>query len=85
MNLILTFIFFSQQFPKISEYITSITYRYISYLSIPSISFPPKRNTKFLTHREKEKPKKTTTRKRKSLVDKKDEDKKNILTITSID
>ena len=85
LNLILTFIFFSQQFPKISEYITSITYRYISYLSIPSISFPPKRNTKFLTHREKEKPKKTTTRKRKSLVDKKDEDKKNILTITSRD
>ena len=39
LNLILTFIFFSQQFPKISEYITSITYRYISYLSIPSISF----------------------------------------------
>ena len=49
LNLILTYIFFVKQIPKISEYITNITNRYLTYLSKPSnqeINFPPKKSLK---------------------------------------
>ena len=49
LDLILTYFFFAKQFPKISGYITSITNRYLSFLSNPSnmgINAPPKRLTK---------------------------------------
>ena len=42
LNLILTYIFFAKQFPKISEYISSITNRYLFYIS-KSIQAPPKK------------------------------------------
>ena len=42
LNLILTYIFFAKQFPKISEYISSITNRYLSYIS-KKIQAPPKK------------------------------------------
>ena len=44
---ILSYFFFAKDFFKISEYIRSITNRYLAYLSIPfqkRINFPPKRN-----------------------------------------
>ena len=42
LNLILTYIFFSNQFPKISEYISSITNRFIFYIS-NKVQSPPKK------------------------------------------
>ena len=47
LNIILSYFFFAKDFFKISEYIRSITNRYLAYLSIPfqkRINFPPKRN-----------------------------------------
>ena len=49
LDLILTYVFFGKQFPKVSAYITSITNRYLSYISNPSnnvINAPPKKNVK---------------------------------------
>ena len=46
LDLILTYVFFGKQFPKVSAYISSITNRYLSYISNPSnnvINAPPKK------------------------------------------
>ena len=43
LNLILTNMFFAKNFPRISAYIKSITYRFLEYLSMPY--YPPKRES----------------------------------------
>ena len=55
LNLILTYIFFAKQFFKISEYIKSLMYRYLTYLTIPFQNAPPKRISKIELKREKTK------------------------------
>ena len=84
-NLILTAMFFMKQFSKISEYIISLTRKYLAYLSMPfkrGINYPPKRVSKIIETK-KEKPKKNLKKRRtlnqgkkgqKNLLDKKDLD-----------
>ena len=84
-NLILTAMFFMKQFSKISEYIISLTRKYLAYLSMPfkrGINYPPKRVSKIIETKN-EKPKKNLKKRRtlnqgkkgqKNLLDKKDLD-----------
>ena len=77
--------FFMKQFSKISEYIISLTRKYLAYLSMPfkrGINYPPKRVSKIIETK-KEKPKKNMKKRRtlnqgkkvqKNLLDKKDLD-----------
>ena len=64
VNLILTYIFFFKQLPKITSYVSTITGRFISFFLRTSnnISVPPKKNIKNEIKREK-KEKKLTKRK----------------------
>ena len=85
LNLILTTMFFMKQFSKISEYIISITRKYLAYLSMPfkrGINYPPKRVSKIIETKN-EKPKKNMKKRRtlnqgkkgsKNLLDKKNLD-----------
>ena len=80
LNLILTNIFFAKNFPKISDYIKSITYRYISYLSMPY--YPPKRAS--MLEKKRRSTKKLSKRKKSMKLNEKEEDtafgNKNIIT-----
>ena len=82
LNLILTNIFFAKHFPKISAYIKTVTYRYLSYLSMPFRRGPPKRVSKFENKKQKtQKPvkRKRTLKQEKNNDDEDSYDKKNII------
>ena len=56
--------FFTKQFPKISEYITSITNRYLAYLNMPfkqGAINPPKRHNENKRRNTKKSTKKKNT------------------------
>ena len=86
-NLILGFIFFTKSMPLISEYILSITNRYLLYLSIPiqkNIKFPPKRVSKYDIRKDTKK-KSTKRKKSKKNIDNIDNDKDNNNKIETIE
>ena len=83
LNLILSFIFFTKQFPKISEYITSITNRYLAYLNMPfkqGAINPPKRHNGNKRRSTKKSTKKKNTLKLENKLEEDSIDKKNIIT-----
>ena len=80
LNFILTFIFLTKHIPKISEYILSITNRYLAYLTFPSqkgMNVPPKRVSKCDIRNET---KKKSIKRKKSLKNlKQNENNNNVL------
>ena len=70
LNLILTNVFFARNFPKITDYIRGITYRYLTYLSMPFYS-PPKRTS--VPENKRKSIKKSSKRRKTMKVEKKEE------------
>ena len=70
LNLILTNVFFARNFPKITDYIRGITYRYLTYLSMSFYS-PPKRAS--VPENKRKSIKKSSKRRKTMKVEKKEE------------